>query len=346
MKQLLLVVSILFLLSSPVANGEEWGAVELVRQTIQPGEKLKYSFIQERSFEGSYLNIPVFAARGLTAGPTLCVTAGIHGDEMNGVESARRAFLQADPATMAGMLVVLPTLNADGFRNGDRYLPDRRDLNRYFPGNRQGSVASIMAYAIFEQVIKRCDALVDLHTASFHRSNLPQIRVDDSNPKALELARNFGVGIIVGGAGPEGSLRREAMDAGVLTIIYEAGEPLRFEEEPITQGVTGIVNVMQYLGMLQGTHELVPESMIFKKSTWVRVPMRQGGFFFPSCKAGDSVNEGDLLGEVVDPLTDERHPIIATKTGQVIGMSVPQITLSGYGVVHIGIPATPSNTEK
>jgi predicted deacylase len=338
MKHLLLVVSTLFVLSCPVANADEWGAVELVRQTIRPGEKLKYSAIEERSFEGSYLNIPVFVARGLTAGPTLCVTAGIHGDEMNGVESARRAFLQADPATMAGMLVVLPTLNADGFRNGDRYLPDRRDLNRFFPGSERGSVASIMANAIFEQVIKRCDALVDLHTASFHRTNLPQIRVDESNAAALALARNFGAGIIIGGAGPEGSLRREAMNAGVLAIIYEAGEPLRFEEGPIVQGVTGIANVMQYLGMVQGTHELVPESRIFTKSSWVRAPKRQGGFFFPTVAPGDSVNKGDVLGEVVDPLTDERHTITATLSGEVIGMSVPQITLSGYGLVHIGIP--------
>ncbi|MDH3401708.1 MAG: succinylglutamate desuccinylase/aspartoacylase family protein [Chromatiales bacterium] len=328
----------LLALSSPLAAAEEWGPMELIWQTIQPGEKLKFSFVRDRSFEGSYLGIPVFAARGKTAGPTLCVTAGIHGDEISGVETARRAFFQADPTSMAGSLVVLPTVNASGFRNGDRYLPDRRDLNRYFPGNMTGSVASVIAKAVFEQVIRKCDALVDLHTASFHRTNYPQIRADDSDPKTLELAKNFGGGVIIGGAGPTGSLRRAAVDAGIPTIIYEAGEPMKFQEDAIDQGVRGIVNVMQYLGMIAGTHEQLSESRIFRKSSWVRVPPKQGGFFFPSVAPGDSVRKGDVLGEVIDPFTDERYVISSTLDGEIIGMAVPQVVLSGYGLVHIGIP--------
>jgi predicted deacylase len=254
------------------------------------------------------------------------------------VETARRAFFQADPASMAGSLVVLPTVNASGFRNGDRYLPDRRDLNRFFPGNMTGSVASVMAKAVFEQVIRHCDALVDLHTASFHRTNYPQIRADDADPRILALAINFGGGVIIGGAGPTGSLRQAAVDAGIPAIIYEAGEPMKFQEDAIKHGVRGIVNVMQYLGMISGTHEQLSESRIFRKSSWVRVPPRQGGFFFPSVAPGDSVSKGDILGEVVDPLTDERYVISSTLEGEIIGMAVPQVVLSGYGLVHIGIP--------
>jgi predicted deacylase len=325
------------ILASAQLHAQEWGPLELAWQTVQPGEKLKFSSVRDRGFEASYLSMPVFVARGMKPGPTLCVTAGIHGDEINGVEVARRVFAQAEPVSLAGTLIVLPALNADGFRNGDRYLPDRRDLNRFFPGNQTGSVASIIANAVFQHVILKCNALVDLHTASFHRANHPQIRVDDANEAAMELARNFGGGIIIGGAGPEGSLRRAAMDAGIPAIIYEAGEPMRFQEQEIATGVVGVTQVMQYLGMTTGLHELVPDARVFRKSSWVRVPIGKGGFFFPSCTLGQTVVKGQLLGEVVDPITDERNPLVATLDGEVIGMAVPQVTLSGYGVVHIGV---------
>lgn len=345
MKRIFLLLALLFSCSIPALHAEEWGPLELIWQKIEPGQKLKYSFMRERTFEGSYLNIPVFAARGVTPGPTLCVTAGIHGDEMNGVEVARRVFAATDAKVMAGTLVVLPALNADGFRTGNRYLPDRRDLNRYFPGKQTGSVASIMANAIFGQVISKCDALVDLHTASFHRSNSPQIRVNDANPKAMEMARHFGKGIIIGGGGPEGSLRRATMDAGIPAIIYEAGEPMRFQEAEIADGVTGVLNVMQYLGMVTGSHEIIPDERVYRKSSWVRVPVGQGGFFFPSVELGASVSKGDVLGKLVDPFTDETHQVESTLTGTIIGMAVSQVTLSGYGLVHIGVPGSKSKAK-
>jgi len=178
-----------------------WAAIELIGRTVASGEKRKFSFTPKGTFEGFYLDVPVFVARGAAPRPTLCVTAGIHGDEINGVEVARRVFAKIDPTDLAGTLIVLPVINADGFRMGSRYLPDRRDLNRYFPGSLDGSVASIIANAFFSNIILRCNALVDLHTGSFRRSNLPQIRVDLSQKDAVELARHFGVGIIVGGAG-------------------------------------------------------------------------------------------------------------------------------------------------
>jgi len=337
MKRMSIFLGLLLTCFAGASAAADWGPLELRWQTVQPGEKLKFSFIREQTFEGSYLNMPVFAARGVSAGPTLCVTAGIHGDEINGVEVARRAFEQADVKAMAGTLIVLPALNADGFRNGNRYLPDRRDLNRFFPGSLKGSVASIIAKAVFEEVIRRCDALVDLHTASFHRANFPQIRADEDHQATMELARHFGTGIIIGGAGPEGSLRRAAVEAGIPAIIYEAGEPMRFQEQEIAEGVVGVQNVMEYIGMVQGTHEPIGESRTFRSSSWVRVPLKQGGFFFPSRALGDKVEKGDVLGEVVDPLTDERYTITSTLAGEIIGMAVPQVTLSGYGLVHIGV---------
>ncbi len=314
-----------------------WGAIELIGRTVVSGEKRKFSFIPSLTFEGFYVDTQVFVTRGAAPGPTLCVTAGIHGDEINGVEVARRVFADIDPADLAGTLIVLPAINASGFRMGSRYLPDRRDLNRYFPGSLDGSTASIIANALFSNIILRCNALVDLHTGSFRRSNLPQIRVDLSQKDAVELARHFGVGIIVGGAGPSRSLRREAMNAGIPAIIYEAGESLRFQPEEIARGVEGVKNVMAYLDMLEGAQHEVPKSHIFERSRWVRVPRGQGGFFFPERELDSEISPGDRLGYVVDPFTDERHDIIAPYSGHIVGMAVPQVVLSGYSLFHLGL---------
>ncbi len=314
-----------------------WPAIKLIGQSVTPGEKRKLSFIPAVTFEGSYLNTPVFVAHGAAPGETLCVTAGIHGDEINGVEIARRVFADTDPAGLAGTLIVLPAINVEGFRAGSRYLPDRRDLNRYFPGNPDGSVASIIANAVFSNIILRCGALVDLHTGSFKRSNLPQIRVDLSQKKAVELARHFGVGIIVGGTGPPKSLRRETMNAGIPAIIYDAGQALSFQPEMIVPGVKGVKNVMEYLKMIQGAHREVPESQIFERSPWLRVPSGQSGFFFPERGLDSKIFPGDRLGYVVDPLTDERHDIIAPYSGHIIGMAIPQVVLSGYALFHLGL---------
>ena len=236
-----LLVFIVLLLVNNVSRAAEEprAALELVGRTVEAGESSKFSFIREDAFEASYLDAPLWVAHGKQPGPTLCITAAIHGDEINGVEIARRVFAATEPSRLSGTLIVLPAINADGFRTGRRYLSDRRDLNRAFPGKSDGSVAAIIANAVFNGVITSCDALVDLHTASFHRANMPQIRVDTSDQPSFELARHFGVGIIIDGRGPEGSLRREAVDAGVPAIIYEAGEPLRFQEQEIARGERG-----------------------------------------------------------------------------------------------------------
>jgi len=318
------------------AGAVEWGAIELAGRKVAPGEKVKFSFVRDDTFEASYLDTPIFAARGTAPGPTLCLSAGIHGDEINGVEVARRAFAETAVSGLAGTLIALPAINADGCRAGSRYLSDRRDLNRFFPGRENGSVASLIANAVFSRIIRQCDALIDLHTASFRRANLPQIRVDLAHAASRELARHFGLGIIIGGAGPDGSLRREAVKAGVPAIIYEAGESMRFQPEEITAGVQGVTNAMVYLGMVKGKLRVVPTSNIYRHTTWVRVPRNGAGFFFPERDLGDRISAGEELGSIVDPLTDERRSLSAPVGGQIIGMAVPQVVLSGYALFHVG----------
>ena len=188
-------------LSVQALADENWESLTLLGRQIEPGTSARFSFIPDQSFDASYLNMPVFAARGASPGPTLCVTGGVHGDELNGVEIVRRAFSTVNPAELRGTLIGLPAINAEGIRSGDRYMSDRRDLNREFPGRAGGSVAALVAHAVFDEVIKRCDALVDFHTASNSRANLPQIRADINKPDIKELAVHFGIGIVVAGAG-------------------------------------------------------------------------------------------------------------------------------------------------
>jgi predicted deacylase len=312
-----------------------WPALELLERKIAPGKKSRFSFIANNSFEATYLNMPVFVTRGHAPGPTLCITAGVHGDELNGVEVARRAFARSDPQQLRGTLIALPAINASGVRTGNRYLSDRRDLNRAFPGRAGGSVAALIAGKVFSEVLRQCDAVVDLHTASNNRANLPQIRADISDPDIRELATHFGLGVVVAGAGPDGSLRREVAKAGIPAIIYEAGEPHRFQIHEIERGVEGVENVMAYLDMIDREETEVPETRVYEKSRWVRAARRRGGFFFPTARLGDVVTKGDVLGAVIDPLTDESYDVVSPLDGEVIGMAVAQPVLSGYALFHL-----------
>jgi uncharacterized protein len=263
------------------------------------------------------------------------VTSAIHGDEVNSIEIARRTFANVDPSQLTGTLIVLPAINSTGFRTLNRYMPDRRDLNRFFPGSDKGSVAAIVANEIFTGVVRHCTHLVDLHTGSNLRSNMPQIRVDPTIPEAAALAREFGVGVVIEDAGPAGSLRREACKAGIAAIIYEAGPPQVFLEREIERGVQGVRNVMAHLGMI-ATSETRSHSTRLARSVWQRVPVDQGGIYLPIVELGEKVKTGQLLATIADPVTDVVHRIEAQESGIVIGMAMPQIVLSGYGLFHIG----------
>ena len=319
-------------------SAAQWGPINIAGKEIWPGQTLRFPYGGETSFESAYLDAPVFVARGSRYGPALCITAGIHGDEINGTEIARRTFSWINPEELFGTVIVFPMVNAAGVRNGNRYMQDRRDLNREFPGRSNGSVTAIVANTLFTEITRHCNFLIDLHTGSFSRSNHPQVRVTGSNPEALAIARHFGVGIVTISDGPSGSLRREASDAGIPSIIYEAGEPSRFDLEQIAAGVRGIESVMAYLDLIEDDMEIeIPESRIYTRTTWVRVPYGAGGYFFPSSELGQMVKEGDRLGTIIDPLTDRQTKVEATENGEVIGMAAAQIVLSGYALVHLGV---------
>jgi predicted deacylase len=303
-------------------------------EQIDPGEKRRLFLRAGESFAGSGIDIPVLVVRGAAHGPTLCLTAGVHGDELNGIEIVRQLFEKTSSLDLKGMLLGYPVVNLHGFRASSRYLPDRRDLNRYFPGNPNGSSASRIANAVFRTLVDACDALVDFHTGSFHRTNLPQIRADLSDERVLALAQAFGVGVVVHSYGMRGTLRRSASEADLPSITYEAGEPMRFAQQEITYGVEGLRNLMASLGMLaKDTPEHAAE--VYRRSRWVRV--NAGGIFLTTRAVGAFVEEGDLLGTVTDPVTNDRSTLRAPFDGRIIGMALPQVVIPGFATFHLGL---------
>jgi predicted deacylase len=320
--------------AKPSIASVPWDSVELLGQSVAPGDRRRLSLRAGESFAGDAVDIPVLVVRGTTPGPALCLVAGVHGDELNGIEIVRKVFEDLAPREISGMLIGVPVANVHGLRRSSRYLPDQRDLNRFFPGHPGGSSASRIANALFESVVERCEALVDFHTGSFQRTNLPQVRGDLANARVLELSKGFGIGEIVHSSGRAGTLRRAAADAGIPAVTFEAGEPLRFQAEEIDRGVAGLRGLLGSMRMMKGGSPR-RSHRIYYRSRWLRV--NDGGIFLTERKLGDAVQVGDPLGTVTDPVTNERSTVIAPFRGRIIGMAVPQVVIPGFAAFHIGI---------
>lgn len=307
----------------------------LLNQRVAPGEFKNLRLVVGESFSGEPLAIPVLIAHGLRPGPVLCLTAAVHGDELNGVEVVRRLMYSIKPKEMAGTVIGVPIVNLQGFTRSSRYLPDRRDLNRFFPGGPNGSSASRIAYGVFTEVIRYCSALVDLHTGSFYRTNLPQIRGDLRIPEVLEFTRGFGATSVLQTFGPKGSLRRAATDIGIPAITFEIGEPMRLEVEEVRHGVKAIETLMFNLGILTRFRLWREAQPVFYESKWVRTSA--GGLLIASVELGTRVVKGQRLGTVTDPITNQRLEIMSPVNGNVLGMALNQVVMPGFAAFHVGI---------
>ncbi|MFN4263749.1 MAG: succinylglutamate desuccinylase/aspartoacylase family protein [Thioalkalivibrionaceae bacterium] len=279
------------------------------------------------------LKMPVHVVHGRSDGPRLFVTAAIHGDELNGVEIARRLLQSRSLARLRGTLVVVPVVNVYGLVQQSRYLPDRRDLNRCFPGAADGSLAARVAHLLMQEVVARCTHGIDLHTAAVNRTNLPQVRAHLSDPETVDLARAFGAPVVLESAHRDGSLREAAAEAGLRTLLYEAGEGLRFDELAIRAGLGGILNVMRRLGMLTGRPTRVVPPFVARASMWVRAP--ESGLICSKVRTGMRVRRGDRMGRISDPYSGAGTDVIAPVSGLVIGRVQLPLVYAGEACFHI-----------
>ncbi|SDW84537.1 succinylglutamate desuccinylase/aspartoacylase domain-containing protein [Marinobacter mobilis] len=309
-------------------------SLTLLNSEILPGTATRLAWAPGIQMAGLSQPTPVLVVNGARPGPTLCLTGAIHGDELNGIEIVRRTVYDLDPEELAGRVIGIPIVNLPGFERASRYLPDRRDLNRHFPGNRYGSLADRIAYSLFNKVIRHCDMLVDIHTGSQRRTNLPQLRANMNNPEVAAFTRGFDRMAVVHSSGTVGMLRTAAVAAGITSVTLEAGESLRIQEHQIKAGVNSLNSLMEKQGMISRMFVWGEPEPIYYNSYWIRA--EHGGILFSDVELGDRVREGDVLGFVSDPITNARHPIKALANGRIIGMAVDQVVMAGFAAYHIG----------
>jgi len=309
--------------------------------SVAPGERRGLSLPAGMLHTHVPVEMPVWVINGRRPGPRLFVSAAIHGDELNGIEIIRRIRARALTG-LRGTLLLVPVVNVFGVLHHSRYLPDRRDLNRSFPGSESGSLAARLAHLFMSEIVDRCTHGIDLHTGAVHRSNLPQIRAQLDDQETRELALAFGAPVVLDSRMRDGSLREAAAEKGIPTLIYEAGEALRFDEMSIRMGVAGIIEVMHRLGMLRRKsrrRDRAARSVVADGSHWVRAP--GGGILRSAIRLGQHVSEGQLLGRVSDPFGTQESRVDAPHEGIVIGRNSLPLVNEGDALFHVARVARP-----
>ncbi len=301
---------------------------------IKPGTSATVNLPVADLYTATSLYMPLRVVCGRKAGPVLFVSAAVHGDELNGVEVIRRLLRRKILNSIRGTLLAVPIVNVHGFLNQSRYLPDRRDLNRSFPGSSKGSIASRLAHTFFEEVVAKSDYGIDLHTGAIDRSNLPQIRGNMDDEETLAIAKAFGAPVVINSNIRDGSLRACAVEKGIPMLIYEAGEALRFDEVSIRAGIRGVLNVMRHIGMLPATKTSnSTEPLLARNTKWVRSPT--SGIVSGKAQLGSSVIKGQRLATVSDPLGTAEHTAIAPFDGIIIGRSNLPLAYEGEALFNV-----------
>ncbi len=310
------------------------GKLKVLGTEVAPGTTKRLSWTNGMAMEGFVTPAPVVVVNGSGPGPVLCLTAAIHGDELNGIEVVRRVLNDVDAEDLNGAIIGVPIVNIQGFYRGTRYLPDRRDLNRSFPGNAKGSAATRIAHAFFTDIVSHCSALIDLHTGSLDRTNLPQVRANLRLPEIARLTRAFGATVVLHSVGEKGSLRRAATEAGIPAVTFEMGEPFRVQPEQVEHGAKAVETLMYALGMTHQRRYWGDPEPVYYASKWVRVD--NGGILFSDVALGERVSKGELLGVVTDPVSNQQYRIFAPVSGRVLGMALNQVVLPGFAAYRIG----------
>ncbi len=307
---------------------------------VRAGERAAIRIPVMRRYTHAELFVPAWVVHGTQPGPRLFVSAAIHGDEISGVEIIRRLLERPVLSKLAGTLIAVPVVNVYGFLNHDRYLPDRRDLNRSFPGSRQGSLTARLAHRFMSEVVAHATHGIDLHTGSLHRENLPQVRACLDDAETLRLARAFGAPVMVHADVRDGSLRQAVLDRGIPMLVYEGGEALRFEEKAISAGLAGIKGVMRAIGMLpppRKPRRMRERIFLARSSRWVRAS--ESGILHHPAPLGARVRRGELLGVISSPLERRDHRVTAPLSGLVIGRTNLPLVHEGDALFHVATVA-------
>ncbi len=306
------------------------------QQSIKPGSRAVIDLPLPPLYGLTPMSMPIHVISGKKSGPQLFVSAAIHGDELNGVEIVRRLLKQPILKQLRGTLIAIPMVNVYGVVHHSRYLPDRRDLNRSFPGSAKGSLAARLADLFMHEIVAQCSHGIDLHTGAIHRGNLPQIRANLDDPETLGLAQAFNVPILLNSNMRDGSLRESASEQGIPMLLYEGGEALRFDEVCIRAGLQGILHVMRHLGMIASRRKprkAIKEPYIAKSSNWVRAPA--SGIFRTLKPLGSHIDAREILGIISDPTSNTESEVISPHTGLIIGRTEIPLVYEGEALYHI-----------
>lgn len=305
-------------------------------QRVAPGTQTDLRLKVSETYLGDDVSIHLRVIRAKKPGPTVFVNAAIHGDELNGVGVIHDLLFTDSVNLKYGTLILVPVVNVYGFEANVRYLPDRRDLNRSFPGSPNGSLAARVAHAFFENVVRQCDYGIDLHTAAIQRTNYPNVRGKLTDPAVRRIAEAFGAELLLSGAGPEGSFRREACNAGCPTICVEAGEPWKIEPAIVQFGVRGVRNVLIELGLTKGEPTRPSYQTRINRTTWVRAKV--GGILRFHVAPGQTVHAGQEIASNSTLMGEEQNVLISPIDGIVLGMATLPAVKPGEPVCHIGRP--------
>jgi len=279
------------------------------------------------------MTLRAMVLHGKVDGPCVWLSAAIHGDELNGVEVIRRVLNRIEPKELSGTIIAVPFVNMFGAISESRYLPDRRDLNRSFPGSPKGSLASRLAHIFMTEVVSRCEFGIDLHTGSDNRTNLPQIRADLDDAETRRYAEAFAAPVMVHARTVDGSLRGVASRRGIRTLLFEGGEAQRFDADVIATAVAGVRRVLATLGMIEGPTEHEVRSVESRRTSWVRA--RRSGIFRRSAELGEETTRGATLGYISDAFGKTSLPVRARTDGIIIGLSLNPIVRPGDALAHV-----------
>ena len=309
--------------------------VTIANQEIQPGEFKEININIARLPSHTLIDTPIYVSRSLQDGPVLALIAGMHGDELNGMEIVRRILDLGLHKVKRGTVVCMPVINVYGFLNYSRDVPDGKDVNRSFPGTKTGSLASRVAFHLMREVVPFIDCGIDFHTGGAMRSNYPQVRAvlrDDGN---LELAAAFSAPFTIDMQFRPNSLRREAARKGKRIIVYEGGESLRFDPHAIEEGVAGTLRLMKALNMIDTAPEPSENNRVIWSTTWIRA--KHAGLFQPNIKCGQLVHRGEWVGTITDPFGEFKEEVIASQTGYAIGLNNGPVINAGDALIHMGM---------